>query len=169
MAQGIIKGLDAVSRTVPNYVKYEVKTGGILEDVKDVIIGPKSEVGADTPCVWIVEHPTIPEPGKKGNLSHVNSLQTSFEFVCIEYDKEPEKATEKAKNLATRVGASILKHFNILKENPDDPDRIFQFVRFNELIPDGEVPVEGSNESVPVAAIIFDFIYPISWLECIKK
>lgn len=168
MAQGIVKGLDTVSRTVPNYIKYEVKPGGILEDVKHIIIGPKSDVGVDTPLVWIVEHPTIPQPGSKANLSRTNYLQTSFEFVCVEYDKDPEIATEKAKNLATRVGASIITHFNTLKENPNDPDRIFQFVNFNELIPDGEVNVEGNNESVPVASIIFDFIYPISWLECKK-
>lgn len=168
MTQGIIKGLDTVSRTVPNYIKNEVKPGGLLEDVKNIIIGHKSEVGADTPLVWIIEHPTVPQPGKKGNLSQVNFLQTSFEFVCIEYDKETEKAAEKAKNLATRVGASILSNFNTLKEKPDDPDRIFQFVNFNELIPDGLVSVEGKNESVPVAAIIFDFIYPIRWMDCKK-
>lgn len=169
MARGIVKGLDAVSRTVPHYVTTEVKEGGILEDVKNIIVGYKSDVGVDTPIVWIIEHPTIPLPGKKANLSHVNYLQTSFEFVCVEYDKDPRVASEKAKNLATRVGASILKHFNTLKENPEDPDRIFQFVNFNELLPDGEVKVEGSNESVPVAAIIFDFIYPIRWLECILE
>jgi hypothetical protein len=171
MAQGLIEGLDTVSRTVPNYVKYEVKPGGILEDVKNVIVGPKSDAGVDTPAIWIVKHPTVPwaEDKSRGKLSNINYLQTSFEFVCIEYDQDPEIASQKAENLATRVGASILVHFNTLKHNPEDPDRIFQFVNFNELIPDGRVNVDGSSESVPVAAIIFDFIYPINWLQCKKQ
>ncbi|MCE7699536.1 MAG: hypothetical protein K8E24_012265 [Methanobacterium paludis] len=115
-----------------------------------------------------MEHPTVPYDASKGNLSSKNMMKTSFEFVCVEYDPNPEVAAQKAKNLATRVGASILKNFNKVKSLPDDPNRIFQFVHFNELIPDGEVTVAGKSETVPVSSLILDFIYPINWLNCTK-
>lgn len=168
MTLGIVQGLEAVTRTVNNYISAENTPHGVLSDVKTILTGQKSRSPADPPAVWIVEHPTITADGHKGNLSHTNYLQTPFEFVCVHYDPDEDVASLLAKNLATRVGAAILKNFNRLKSKPGDPDRIFQSVQFNTLIPDGSVEIVGKSDSVPAAAIIFDFKHPISWLKCME-
>lgn len=169
MTLGIIEGLETPARTVKNYILTENKENGLLFDVETILTSHKSKTPATTPCVWIVEHPAVADDLKKSNLSHVNFLRSTFEFVCVEYDPDPDIASDKAKNLATRVGASILKNFNRLKESPEDPDRIFQSIRFNTLIPDGEVNIQGKSDTVPAAAILFDFVYPINWLKCINE
>ena len=165
----IIEGFEAPARTIHNYIQSENNDEGLLSDVETILTGHKSKTPADPPAIWIVEHPAISADKKKANLSNVNILQSTFEFVCVEYDPDVDIAASKAKNLATRVGATILKHFNHLKDKPGDPDRIFQSVHFNTLIPDGEVQISGKTESVPAAAILFDFKYPISWLKCKQK
>lgn len=166
MVLGIESGLEISTRTVQNYIHAENKEGGLLSDVVTILTGHKSKTVLDPPGIWIIEHPTVPEDLKKSNLSHTNFLKSSFEFDCVAYDPEPDIAAEKAKNLATRVGASILKNFNVLKHRPSDPNRVFQSVRFNTLFPDGKVDIVGKSDSIPAAAIIFDFVYPISWLKC---
>ncbi len=119
--------------------------------------------------MWIHEHPTIPEQGQTPNLSQTMDLLTPFEFICIEYDPDVEIAAYKAKNLATRVGASLLKNFNRVKSLPEDPDRMFRVIRFNQFIPDGEATViKGKSDKVPACGILFDFVYPIQWLYCTK-
>lgn len=99
--------MDTVSRNVKNYTAVETETGGLLEDVETVINSVNSDVPSDPPCVWIVEHPTIPY--SEANLSHIQRVSTTFEFVCVEEDSDLEIAQIKGENLATRVGASILK------------------------------------------------------------
>jgi hypothetical protein len=162
------EGLSAPARVVKAYLEAENVEGGLLEDVKSIIPTIKSDQTLDTPGVWIHEHPTFVEDGKSINLSHTQFMVTIFEFVCVEYDDDPEQAAYKAKNLATRVGASIINNFNEVKSQPDDPDHMFQLVRFSQLIPDGRIEIPGKNDSVPVAAIIFEFVYPISWMHCTK-
>lgn len=167
MALNIIPGFEVPGRTVKNYILSENKPDGLLSDVETIILSNKSEKAATTPCIWIVEHPAVPDDTKKSNLSKTNFIRSTYEFVCVEYDPDIDIAADKAKNLATRVGASILKNFNKLKSEPTDPDRVFQFIRFNQFIPDGEVQIKGKSDKVPAAAILFDFVYPISWLNCI--
>lgn len=162
------EGLSAPARVVKAYLDAENVEGGLLEDVKTIIPSIKTDTPFDEPGVWIHEHPTLIEEGKGVNLSNTQWFVTPFEFACVVYDSDPEQASYKAKNLATRVGASIMKNFNKLKIDPDHPDRMFQIVRFNTFIPDGEVQVSGKNESTPACAIIFDFVYPISWMECTR-
>lgn len=166
MTYNIIDGFAAPTRAIKAYLTAERVEGGFLEDIETLKVGQKSTEPVDTPCVWMVKHPTVPNDAGKGNLSQTMMMKLSVEFVCIEYDPDPETAAAKAENLATRVVASILKNFNLVKSQPDDPNRIFQFIHFNEFIPDGEVDVAGKSESVPCSSVILDFIFPINWLKC---
>lgn len=168
MTLTIEEGLSAPARIVKAYLTTEQVEDGLLEDVETIISSIKSDTPVDPPTVWIHEHPTMVEEEGSINLSQTQFLMTPFEFICVEYDEDPEVAASKAKNLATRVGASILKHFNRVKTLPDDPDRMFKSVRFNTFIPDGEVSIEGKSESVPACGLILDFVYPIQWMYCTK-
>lgn len=163
-------GLLAPNKAVLAYLEAEQEEEGLLEDVKTIKTTTKSDTPTDLPAVWVHEHPTIAEDGRKGstNLSHTQFLMTPFEFICIEYDDMVDCAADKAKNLATRVGASILNNYNIVKDDSDTsiPPRLFTMVRFNTLIPDGEVTIAAKKDIIPAASIIFDFVYPIRWLQC---
>lgn len=161
------EGLAAPARAVTSYITTENVEGGLLEDVENIIQANISETIPDPPGVWIVEGITTADDGNSPNLSQTNFLKTPFEFICIAYDSDGiEETMAVAKNLATRVGGSVLKNFNRVKALPDDPDRIFKTIRFNAFNPAGEVQIEGKSESVGAASIIFDFVYPIQWLYC---
>lgn len=164
----IVKGLDAVSQAVKSYIYTENKPGGLLEDVETIIPVTQNEKYIDPPAVWIVQHPTILAPDTHANLSHVMTLQTTFEFVCVEYDEDLEQASIKGQNLATRVGASILRNFNKEKHNPPDTGRLFRNIKFNTFYPVGEMQIKGKSERVPATGIVFDFIHDIDWLKCIQ-
>lgn len=161
-------GLSAPNRAVLAYLTAEQEKDGLLEDVETIKTTMKSDIPTDLPAVWVHEHPTVADDTRKNstNLSHTQFLMTPFEFICIEYDDDSDCAADKAKNLATRVGASILENYNLVKADPEDPARLFSVIRFNTLIPDGEVTIASKKDIIPATSIIFDFVYPIQWLYC---
>jgi hypothetical protein len=162
----LTEGLAAPPRIIENYLTVEKTEDGILTDLQQIISTHQTDIVLKPSTVWIREHPTVVETGKDYNLSNTQYLMTPYEFICIEKGKTPSERDSKARNLATRVGASIIKNFNRVKSDPDDPDRMFQNVRFNTFIPDGAVEIEGKAEDVPAAALILEFVYPIQWMYC---
>jgi hypothetical protein len=163
----IEEGLAAPARAVTSYVTTENIEGGLLPEVETIISANVSESFPDPPGVWIVEGITVTDDNNSPNLSQTNYLKTPFEFICVAYDSDGiEETVAAAKNLATRVGASVLKNFNRVKALPTDPDRVFSAIRFNAFNPAGEVQIEGKAEAVAAASILFDFVYPIQWMHC---
>lgn len=163
---GIVEQFGLVTEEIKNYIKTENTPTGILSDVQEVIYSNNTEGSIDEPCIWIVEHPTIESEKHKGkgSLSHITYLQTSFEFVCVEYDPDLEQSDIKAKNLASRVGSCIIKNFN-----KGNNGHIFSNFKFETLYPAGEVAVAGKSEKVPVTSIVFTFYYKIDWWKCLKQ
>ena len=130
------EGLAAPARAVASYITTENKTGGLLEEVETIISANASEQVPDPPGIWIVEGITVLDDNNSPNLSQTNYLKTPFEFICVAFDSDGiEETMAAAKNLATRAGASILKNFNRVRALPDDPDRVFQTIRFNAFNP----------------------------------
>lgn len=161
------EGLAAPARAVTSYITTENTPDGLLKDVDTIISANASEQLPEPPGVWIVEGITVPDDNNSPNLSQTNYLKTPFEFICVTYDSDGiEETMAAAKNLATRVGASVLKNFNRVKALPKDPDRVFTTIRFKAFNPAGEVNIEGKSESLAAASIVFDFVYPIKWLYC---
>ena len=166
MREDIVTSLDIVTRNVKNYVTSENVPGGILEDVNTIIKSTKSDITIDEPCVWIVQHPTVMKDEKAINLSGLQSLETSFEFICVEYDDDLETAENKGINLATRVGKCMLKNFNMIKDKETDPTHIFDNVSMTALYPVGEVSVEGKATRIPATSIVMKFTYQVNWKKC---
>lgn len=165
----LINGLENVVKTVKECIYIENCEDGLLSDVETIIpISRNDNIPLDPPIVWIAQHPTVPYSDSSTNLSHMLRLQTTFEFVCVEYDQDLEKADELGQNLATRVGVSIVKNFNKIKLT-DYNGRVIQNVKFNTFYPVGEVTVVGKSEKVPATSIVFDFIHDIDWLKCIQS
>lgn len=163
----IEEGLAAPARAVTSYITTENTPDGLLKDVDTIISANASDQLPDPPGIWIVEGITVNDDNNSPNLSQTNYLKTPFEFICVAYDSDGiEETMAAAKNLATRVGASVLKNFNRVKALPADPDRIFRTIRFNAFNPAGEVQIESMAEAVAAASIVFDFIYPIQWMYC---
>lgn len=168
MSLPLQEGLAAPARIVKAYLLTEKAEGGLLSDVDTILPTVKSDKPVGIRTVWIHEHPTVVDTGHSPNLSHSMDLMTPFEFICFEYNDDPEQAAALAKNLASRVGASILKNFNKVKMLQEDPDKLFRTIRFNTMIPDGEVVIEGKSDKIPACGIIFEFVYPIAWMYCNK-
>ncbi|MGN0176641.1 MAG: hypothetical protein ACI389_02265 [Methanobrevibacter sp.] len=136
---------------------------GLLNHVKTIISVYNNEYGVDEPAIWIVQHPTT----RKGddNLSQSLLVNSTIEFVCVEWDKDPRIAEKKARELATKVAKSIKKNYRKIQYAKFN-DRIIKNVKFNTLYPVGEIDVEGKTQKTPVAGIILDFEFIIDWINC---
>ena len=161
----LLTGLEAVTKIIKECITIENVPDGILEDVQSIIKVANNEEGVDEPAVWIVQHPTLPE--KNANISKIMTLVTTFEFVCIEYDPDPETAELKSQNLAARVVLSILRNFQQVQMEYDV--RVIKNIRFNMFYPVGEVAVAGKREKVPVTSVSIEVLHDINWLNCCKR
>lgn len=159
----VVNQTDIVARNIKHYLEHENTRDGLLEDVETIIKSYRSDDPIDTPCVWINKQKTVPY--EKNNLSNIQSLQTTYEFVCIDYDEDLEIAEDKCENLAARVLASILRNLNNIHENENDPIRIFQKVTLKEWVV-GSIPIQGKLDGIPASSVTLDFVYNIDWLKC---
>lgn len=166
MREDIVTSLDIVTRNVKYYITSENNTGGILEDVNTIIRSSNTDVTIDEPAVWIIQHPTIMKDENAINLNGVQQLETTFEFVCVEYDDDLEASEIKGINLASRVAKCILKNFNKIKDNENDPVHIFDNVNMEALYPVGEVNVEGKAKRIPATSVVMKFTYTVNWKKC---
>ena len=162
----LITGLESVTETIKCCLKTENVENGLLEDVEDIITVYNNEEGVETPGVWMVQHPTTPVD--RVDLRQQLTLNSPFEFVCIEYDEDPETAEKKSQNLATRVALSVLKNYQNVQWQLYNTRTITK-IEFDTYRPVGEISVQGKSEKVPVTGIILDVIHIIDWNNCCKR
>ena len=160
----IVKQTDVVTRNIKYYLEQENQENGLLSDVETIIRSYNSDEPIDTPCVWINKQETV--PSGKNNLSNLQELKTTYEFVCIDYDEDLEIAQDKSENLAARVLGAILRNYNQIREETD-PLRIFQRVDLKNLTV-GSIPIRGKLDGIPASSVTLDFTYNIDWLKCRK-
>ena len=162
----LITGLESITKTIKTCITNENASGGLLEDVEDIITVYNNEDGVEEPAVWMVQHPTTAV--KNVDLRQQLTLESPFEFVCIEYDEDPEKAEEKSQNLATRVALSVLKNYQSVQSELGYT-RTISKIEFNTYRPVGEISVVGKSEKVPVTGIILNDIQVVNWMNCCRK
>lgn len=161
----VVTQTDVVTRNIKYYLEHENQENGLLSDVETIIRSYNSDEPIDTPCVWINKQETV--PSGKNNLSNLQELKTTYEFVCIDYDEDLEIAQDKSENLAARVLGAILRNYNQIREQETDPLRIFQRVDLKSLTV-GSIPIRGKLEGIPASSVTLDFTYNIDWLKCRK-
>lgn len=152
--------IENILEIVQDCIAYERQENGLLENVNDVITLYNNEYGVDAPGIWIVQHPVTPD--SEDNLSQELTLKFTIEFVCIEYDPEPETAERLARNLAGKVAIAIKKNYRRLQYEKFN-DRIIHNVKFNSLLPVGEINVENKRDKIPVTGLILDFLFDVDW------
>ena len=162
----LITGLESITKTIKTCITNENASGGLLEDVEDIITVYNNEDGVEEPAVWMVQHPTTAV--QNVDLRQQLSLESPFEFVCIEYDEDPEKAEEKSQNLATRVALSVLKNYQNVQSELGYT-RTISKIEFNTYRPVGEISVQGKSEKVPVTGIILNVIHVVNWMNCCRQ
>lgn len=162
----LITGLESITKTIKTCITNENASGGLLEDVEDIITVYNNEDGVEEPAVWMVQHPTTAV--KNVDLRQQLTLESPFEFVCIEYDEDPEKAEEKSQNLATRVALSVLKNYQSVQSELGYT-RTISKIEFNTYRPVGEISVVGKSEKVPVTGIILNVIHVVNWMNCCRQ
>ena len=86
----VVTQTDVVTRNIKYYLEHENQEEGLLSDVETIIKSYNSDEPIDTPCVWINKQETV--PSGKNNLSNLQELKTTYEFVCIDYDEDLEIA-----------------------------------------------------------------------------
>ncbi|MBQ6345008.1 MAG: hypothetical protein IJI96_02735 [Methanobrevibacter sp.] len=152
--------IENILEIVQDCLEHERQENGLLENVKDIITVYNNEYGVDTPGIWIVQHPVTAD--SDDNLSQELTLKSTIEFVCIEYDPDPETAEKLARNLAEKVAISIKKNYRRLQYEKFN-DRIIHNVKFNSLLPVGEINVENKREKIPVTGLILEFLFDVDW------
>ena len=162
----LITGLEEITETVKECIRSENVSGGLLEDVEDIITVYNNEDGVEEPAVWMVQHPTTAI--NNVDLNQKLTLESPFEFVCIEYDEDPEEAERKSQNLATRVAMSVLKNYKTVQTS-NGGHRTIRKIEFNTYRPVGEISVQGKSEKVPVTGIILNVIHVVDWMNCCRQ
>lgn len=162
----LITGLESVTKTIKGCLLAENIQSGLLEDVEDIITVYNNEDGIEEPGVWMVQHPTTARD--RVDLRQQLTLVSPFEFVCVEYDQDPEVAEEKGQNLATRVALSVLKNYQSV-QNSLGYTRSISKIEFNTYRPVGEISVKGKAERVPVTGIILDVVHVVNWMNCCRQ
>lgn len=157
----IIESATSISENVKACIKKEMTSEGLLSDVETFIPSYRLNEPMDLPAVWLFEHPTI-ESNNKGKLGGYTYLKTPFEFVCLVYDDDLEKSESDGKDLASRVGMSLMNNGLKLING----ERLFQNIRFKSLYPVGEITIEGKSNKVPATSIVFEIEYIVDWLKC---
>lgn len=152
--------IENILEIVQDCIEHERQENGLLEKVNDVILVYNNEYGVDTPGIWIVQHPVTAASDE--NLSQELTLKFTIEFVCIEYDPDPETAEKLARKLAEKVAISIKKNYRRLQYEKFE-DRIIHNVKFNSLLPVGEINVENKRDKIPVTGLILDFLFDVDW------
>lgn len=160
----LVNSLAEITSAVKKCITNEMVENGLLNDVETFIPSYRLDEPMELPAIWLFEHPTI-ESDKKGSLSNLIYLKTPFEFVCIVYDEDLEQSEILGKNLAARVGHTILKNKNLIT---DDGRRIFNNVKFRTLYPAGEVQIDGKTNKTPATSIVLEIEYFVDWLKCNK-
>ena len=146
---------EQVTSAIKLCITSEMTKDGLLEDVETFIPSYRLDESMDLPAVWLYEHPTTLK-GQMG-FGDTLTLTTPFEFVCVEFDDDIEKAEIKGKNLAWRVWKSVFKHKNILL----DDKRVFSNIEFNTLYPVGEVQIQGKLNRIPATSVVLDVTYNV--------
>lgn len=162
----LTKGLEYITEIIKECIKKELKENGVLSDVESFIPIFHNESGVNEPCIWMVQHLTTVE--KNSNISQTMQLKSTFEFVCVEYDPDPEIAEAKGQNLASRVGRVIAKNYLCVQDELDTP-RIIHRINFNTYYPVGEVEIKGKADKVPATSLVLDVIFSINWINCCKN
>lgn len=162
----LINGLESVTKTIRQCLLNENIENGLLEDVEEIITVYNNEDGIETPGVWMVQQPTTAR--EKVNLSHRLTLVSPFEFICVEYDPDPEVAEEKSQNLATRVAISVLKNYQAVQSSQGFTRSIIK-IEFNTYLPVGEITPRGKAEKVPVTGIVLDIVHVVDWMNCCRQ
>ena len=161
----LIHGLERITTIMKTCITNENVENGLLEDVNTIIPVYHNEMGVDEPCVWIVQHPTTAQG--KVNIQQTLTLVSPFEFVCVEYDPDPEVAECKGQNLATRVALSVLKNYQTVQSQLGDA-RTIRHIDFNTYYPVGEVSIAGKSDKVPATGIVLDVVHDVNWVNCCK-
>lgn len=91
-----------------------------------------------------------------------------MEFVCIEYDPTPEIAEKLARNLAGNIVLAIKKNFLHIQKDKFN-ERVILNVKFNSLLPVGEMNVQNKREKVPVTSVILEFESQVNWKPCCEN
>lgn len=162
----IRSGLPAVKSIIKESIFLENTREGLLSDVNTIITVANNETGVNEPAIWINQHPTT-VANDKVSLSNDLKLNTIFEFVCIEYDPNPEIAELKGQDLATRVVQSIQKNWRGVQK--EYGERVITNIEFYMFYPVGEVTIRGKREKVPATSVALNIVHYISWLNCCRK
>lgn len=153
--------IENILEIVNDCLEHERQENGFLENVKDIIKVYNNEFGVETPGIWIVQHPITADGDE--NLSQELTLKFPIEFVCIEYDPDPETAEKLARKLAGKVAITIKKNYRRIQYEKFE-DRIIHNVKFHSLLPVGDgINVENKREKVPVAGLILEFLFDVDW------
>ena len=161
----LVESASQIKEKIKQCIEQEIVPNGLLEDVETFIPSYRIDEPMNEPAVWLFEHPTTEAENKKGKLSSKIYLTTTYEFVCIVYDDDIEKAENMGKDLATRVGSAIMK--NAIRNNVGE--RLINNVKFKALYPTGELQIEGKTNQTPATSIVFDVEYIVDWLKCYKR
>jgi len=141
----IIEILDGVVSVIES----EIKVGGLLEGIKQVLVGDRTRENPDPPMIWIMCDPATPTHTHRA-LAETWTLPVML--ICFVKTLEPEEGYREASRLAALTRSVILKDRTLGKR---DYIQDIQSGIFNLAQRDPE------NEIIFGAAAVINIIFTI--------
>lgn len=149
---------EEITDAIKAIIRSEIKDDGLLHDVVMFIPSFRLEDDFDLPLVWLHEHPTTLVKDTV-NFNSVLQVVTPYEFVCACFDEDIGVAEIDCKNLAWRVGKTLLKN----RRATLDGKPIFNNIQFKTMYPVGEIEIQSKLNRVSATSIIFDIQYSLQF------
>lgn len=131
------------------YIEEARTDEGLLNDVKNVILGPRHKNRPEPPLIWIL----------KGDIELANPrmygtdfIKRNFDLWCIVYDPDLETAYDKSENLAIRTMRTLNNAFK------KDTEPFFERLDFVRISP-AEVEITEGSRNMYQCVCTFEGIF----------
>lgn len=150
-------------KNIEQFIKYEIRHDGLLEDVEMFLTNSIMNEHIETPLVWM-EKGTITPSDHLGDFGVKECLDVPVSFVCCGMEEDEYSASEQgAYNLALRVVASILRNYEFVRPY-DDYSLSFRDVRLERIEPSGTLEIVNKRVIIPACRVDMIFVVDVDWM-----
>lgn len=154
--------LSDIDKTIQSFIYKEINSNGLLNDVKKVITGYKTDDYIPTPFIWLLKKPIQQYPDS-GTINQRLRLVQQYEFLCVgESDNDLTINENNSYDLAGRLYMSIINNY----KRCDKDNILFEQIKLNSILPVGEISITNSSESCCPTSVVIDFVFSIDFRAC---
>jgi hypothetical protein len=151
MSYNLLEAQDALEDTLKAWVESEIKTDGLLSEVKQVITGEVTENGFKPPTIWIM----LDQADMTEEATMTEIWEQQVNIMGLITTNKPEQGTKLSRNLSIRARQAIIKH---RRQNSDWPREWLQRIKSKGFDPS---PVERPDNKLFASMCTITAVYRV--------